>query len=154
MKNKLKPAGETTHKRDDKQTKYKYIKANLAFLAETIQILLNTERTSAKIPKRIKTSKMESQKRTKSPSPSPTRRSTRREGSSGVSPSPTSSSRIRTGSTGVGKVNIRQNFSEESESRLNGLANLLMIGGYQCLAMASYFDRDEVGLYGVAHFSK
>lgn len=57
------------------------------------------------------------------------------------------------GDQGV-QVNIRQNFSEKSETQINNLINYLMIGGYQCIAMGSYFDRDEVGLFGMAHFAK
>jgi len=62
------------------------------------------------------------------------------------SPSPTSKTTTR--------VNIRQNFSDEAETKINELIHVLMVGGYQAIAMASFFDRDEVGLFGMAHFSK
>lgn len=94
--------------------------------------------------------------RTESPSPtrkiSPTRGSPQRV----RSPSPTKTSRGRYESswTGRSKVDIRQNFSQEVEQEINDLIHLLMIGGYQCLAMATYFDRDEIGLFGMAHFAK
>lgn len=46
------------------------------------------------------------------------------------------------------------NFSESAETGINDLIHLLMVGGYQCISMASFFDRDEVGLFGMAHFAK
>lgn len=96
--------------------------------------------------------------RTESPSPtrkvSPTRGSVSPQRVRSPSPSKTSRGKYESSWTGRSKVDIRQNFSEEVEQEINDLIHLLMIGGYQCLAMATYFDRDEVGLFGMAHFAK
>lgn len=51
-------------------------------------------------------------------------------------------------------VDIRQNFSQEVETEINEFVHMLMIGGYQFLSMATYFDRDDVALFGMAHFAK
>lgn len=87
-----------------------------------------------------------SPKRTTSPSKRTTSPSKRATG--GVSPPPTSRGRT------TSPVSIRQNFSDDAEREINKLINLLMVGGYNSIAMAAFFDRDEVGLYGVAHFAK
>lgn len=52
------------------------------------------------------------------------------------------------------KVDIRQNFSTEVETEMNDLIHFLMVGGYQCVAMSAFFDREDVGLFGMAHFAK
>lgn len=49
-------------------------------------------------------------------------------------------------------VSIRQNFSDQSEQLLNQLINNLFFGSYTCSSMAYYFDREEIGLYGMADF--
>lgn len=87
---------------------------------------------------------------------SPTRTSEKREKRETSPPPPQPSVKSRSGVVGetTTSINIRQFFSDEAESELNKLVNLFMVGGYQCIAMAAYFDRDEVGLFGVAHFCK
>jgi len=54
----------------------------------------------------------------------------------------------------TGMVSIRQNFSEESENLINQLINNLYFGYYTCTSMAYYFDRAEIGLFGLADFFK
>lgn len=49
-------------------------------------------------------------------------------------------------------VSIRQNFSDDCESGINSLINQILYGSYICNSMAYYFDRDDVGLFGVADF--
>lgn len=50
------------------------------------------------------------------------------------------------------KVSIRQNFTDESESLINNLINNLFFGCYTCTSMAYYFDREDIGLFGMADF--
>lgn len=50
------------------------------------------------------------------------------------------------------KVSIRQNFSDESENLINNLINNLFFGCYTCTSMAYYFDREDIGLFGLADF--
>lgn len=49
---------------------------------------------------------------------------------------------------------IRHNFSVDSEEFLNNLINILFSGCYNCEAMAYYFDRSDIGLYGIADFCR
>lgn len=49
-------------------------------------------------------------------------------------------------------VTIRQNFSDESENLINQLINNLLFGCYSCTSMAYYFDREDIGLFGMADF--
>lgn len=49
-------------------------------------------------------------------------------------------------------VSIRQNFSDESENLINQLINNLFFGCYSCTSMAYYFDREDIGLFGMADF--
>lgn len=50
------------------------------------------------------------------------------------------------------RVNIRQNFSDESENLINQLINNDFFVSYTCTSMAYYFDREDVGLFGMADF--
>lgn len=54
----------------------------------------------------------------------------------------------------ISKSLIRQNFHDESESLLNDLINLLLENSYTCKSMAYYFDRDVIGLFGMADFNR
>lgn len=49
---------------------------------------------------------------------------------------------------------IRQNFHVESEAGLNKQINLELHASYTYMAMATYFDRDDVALRGFAKFFK
>ncbi|CAF0724142.1 unnamed protein product [Brachionus calyciflorus] len=49
---------------------------------------------------------------------------------------------------------IRHNFTTDSEEYLNNLINVLFTGCYNCEAMAYYFDRSDIGLYGMADFCR
>ncbi|RMZ94424.1 ferritin, partial [Brachionus plicatilis] len=49
---------------------------------------------------------------------------------------------------------IRHNFSQQSEEFLNNLVNILITGCYGCESMAYYFDRSDIGLYGIADFCR
>lgn len=53
-----------------------------------------------------------------------------------------------------GRVSIRQNLSDESVDQINQLINLFWQADYVCHSMAYYFDRAEVGLYGLAVFNR
>lgn len=58
-------------------------------------------------------------------------------------------------STSISKnVSIRQNFHSESENLLNDVVNELLFDAYTCKSMAYYFDRDNVGLFGMADFNR
>lgn len=48
------------------------------------------------------------------------------------------------------RVSIRQNLSDESENQINQLINLFWQSDYICHSMAFYFDRADIGLYGLA----
>nr|CAH0112501.1 unnamed protein product [Daphnia galeata] len=48
----------------------------------------------------------------------------------------------------------RQNYHEESEASINKQINIELNAHYQYLALASYYDRDDVALKGFAHFFK
>lgn len=49
---------------------------------------------------------------------------------------------------------VRQNFAQDSEEFLNSLINILIAGCYGCESMAYYFDRSDIGLYGIADFCR
>jgi len=49
-------------------------------------------------------------------------------------------------------LSIRQNFSDEAETLINELINNILFGCYTCTSMAYYFDRVDVGLFGMADF--
>lgn len=49
---------------------------------------------------------------------------------------------------------IRHNFAQDSEEFLNSLINILLSGCYGCESMAYYFDRSDIGLYGMADFCR
>lgn len=51
-------------------------------------------------------------------------------------------------------VSVRQNFSEESENLINQLINTFLVKSYTCNSMAYYFDRDDVGQFGMADFNR
>lgn len=51
-------------------------------------------------------------------------------------------------------VSIRQNFHKDSESLINDLINMSLELGYTCKSMAYYFDRDDIGLYGMSDFNR
>lgn len=57
-------------------------------------------------------------------------------------------------STTVQKVDIRENFSDESEKTINELINVLLNFAYTCKSMACYFDRDEVALVGMVTLNR
>jgi ferritin heavy chain len=50
------------------------------------------------------------------------------------------------------QVSIRQNFSDEAENLINQLINNVFYTCYTCSSMAYYFDREEIGLFGMANF--
>ena len=50
------------------------------------------------------------------------------------------------------QVTIRQNFSDESENLINQLINNTFFAAYTCTSMAYYFDREDIGLFGMADF--
>jgi ferritin heavy chain len=51
-------------------------------------------------------------------------------------------------------VTIRHNFSDQIECGINDLINVFYTGAYTCRSMQFYFDRDEVGLYGMADLNR
>nr|ABK91580.1 ferritin 3-like protein [Daphnia pulex] len=49
---------------------------------------------------------------------------------------------------------VRQNYHEESEACINKQINIELNAHYQYMALASYYDRDDVALKGFAKFFK
>ncbi|XP_040289160.1 ferritin, middle subunit-like isoform X1 [Bufo bufo] len=51
-------------------------------------------------------------------------------------------------------IQLRQNYSHDSEAAVNRIINLKMYSSYNYLSMFYYFDRDDVALHHVAEFFK
>lgn len=49
---------------------------------------------------------------------------------------------------------VKQNLHPESEKCLNECINAFLYGAYNCKSMAYYFDRDDIGMFGMANFNK
>ncbi|CAF0724130.1 unnamed protein product [Brachionus calyciflorus] len=49
---------------------------------------------------------------------------------------------------------IRQNLHPDSEKLLNELINAFLFGAYTCKSMAYYFERDDIGMFGMADLNK
>lgn len=49
---------------------------------------------------------------------------------------------------------VKQNLHPDSEKCLNECINAFFYGAYTCKSMAYYFDRDDVGMFGMANFNK
>jgi ferritin heavy chain len=57
-------------------------------------------------------------------------------------------------STTSSNVSIRLNFHEDTESALNKLANEFLNQSYVCTSMQYYWDRDNLGMYGLASLNR
>jgi ferritin heavy chain len=51
-------------------------------------------------------------------------------------------------------VSIRLNFHDETEAALNKLANEFLNQSYACTSMQYYWDRDTLGMYGLASLNR
>jgi ferritin len=89
-------------------------------------------------------------KQERSPSPTKQQRSSS-PSSSKRSPSPTKKQRS-SGSVPKSNITIRQNFSDESENLINQLINNILFNCYSATSMAYYFDRQDIGMFGMANF--
>ncbi|RMZ94427.1 ferritin [Brachionus plicatilis] len=49
---------------------------------------------------------------------------------------------------------VKQNLHPDSEKYLNECINAFLYGAYNCKSMAYYFDRDDIGMFGMANFNK